>query len=274
MMKCIKAHALGNDFVIILDEQFKVLSKEFILKICDRKQGIGCDQLIYSYPYQDGYKVLFWNQDGSEASFCGNGMRCLAKCYLPNNGEITNMHNNQIGNFYTPIGLVNTILIESDAESTNNLQSSAKCNWVSFSLPVTPQIQAFDYKLQAYDVYVGNDHIVIFGDNEPNWNHVTNDLSDYLTTRNIMWIWGEGNTWNIRSWERGAGETLACGSGAIASAVAIWKKYNVKNMSDSKDSINFHTKIGRLSVTKRDKIWQSGPAEIVANVEILHHTLL
>ncbi len=224
-MYFIKGYGLGNDFIIIFDNVDNVNLK----LLADRKFGIGADQIIQSLPYKDGYKVRFWNQDGSEASLCGNGIRCLAK------------HYKKASKFYTQSGMIRAVPIGDQ---------------IAFCLPVIPKVKKFDYRLDAYDVNIGNEHIIIFGNGEPEWNIITNDLKDHLSVRNIMWIWKTEN-WNIRSWERGVGETLACGSGAIASACAIWE-----NAGDS--LLTFQTKAGKLCVLKKKKIWQIGPANVIA----------
>ncbi len=228
----VKSYGLGNDFIMIFDS----LNGINIKLLADRKFGIGADQIIHSIPYEDGYAVKFWNQDGSEASLCGNGIRCLAK-YL----------NKKWNKFYTKSGLIRTVNLDSD---------------VAFCLPLIPKIEKFNYKHSAYDINVGNEHIVIFGDSEPNWKIVTYELKNYLNDKNIMWIW-KSDSWNIRSWERGVGETLACGSGTIAAACAVWEKYS------SNENLVFKTKIGELCVLKKNKIWQIGPASIVAKGEFV-----
>ncbi|QEK38664.1 diaminopimelate epimerase [Candidatus Cytomitobacter primus] len=233
-MKFVKAHGLGNDFIMI----FQDISKEDMILLSDRKLGIGCDQVIQNINNNGQYNVRFWNQDGSEANLCGNGIRCLAQYY-----------DRVINKFHTNSGIIHTVKL-------NNEQ-------VAFSLPVIPVIKQMSYKLPTYDVHIGNEHIVIFINNEPDWDQITHDFQDYLSIKNIMCIWHD-KQWNIRSWERGVGRTLACGSGTIAAACAVWE--NNKSLTlGNKDNITFHTEIGELSVIKKKQIWQIGPANIVAN---------
>ncbi|USO00513.1 MAG: hypothetical protein H6845_01680 [Alphaproteobacteria bacterium] len=231
----VKANALGNDFIIIIDKfsKYKNLidNTELIKKMSDRKLGIGCDQLIY---VDVDYKVLFWNQDGSQAKFCGNGLKCLAKCFDAKSNI-----------FSTASGKVNTYKYKDQ---------------VAFNLPVIPLIKFIDYTMEAYDVFVGNEHIVIFTDQEPDWAKITHDFSIYLEHKNIMCIWKSDDCWNIRSWERGVGLTMACGSGTMAAAVAIW--HSKPEFYDSQ--LTFVTKVGKLYVCKRRYIWQLGDANIVA----------
>ena len=76
----IKAHGAGNDFIII-DKNVDIIkkSKKMIKKLCDRRFGIGCDQLILLKKYPSYHRVYFYNSDGSLGKNCGNGLRCVYK---------------------------------------------------------------------------------------------------------------------------------------------------------------------------------------------------
>ncbi|QEK38149.1 diaminopimelate epimerase [Candidatus Cytomitobacter indipagum] len=226
-MKFIKAHGLGNDFVMIFEE----INHKQILKISDRKLGIGCDQLIQNIQKNGKNYVRFWNQDGSEANLCGNGIRCLAKYY-------TNTRNK----FITKSGTINTVKLE---------------NQIAFSLPIKPIINSINHN-NIYDVNIGNEHIVIIENKAPNWNEITLQFANYLQDKNIMCIWNDGK-WNIQSWERGVGRTLACGSGTIAAACAGWHSGQI-----SQKQVKFYTEIGELCIVQKTKLWQIGEANIVA----------
>ena len=81
----LKAHGLGNDFVILSDYAGLEISKKLIEFICDRKIGIGCDLVVFLDETDNSYSDLtsrFFNKDGSEAEICGNALRCIGKNYF------------------------------------------------------------------------------------------------------------------------------------------------------------------------------------------------
>lgn len=246
MMKFIKAHGLGNDFVIIFED----ITLEQILQISDRKLGIGCDQVIQSIERNGEAYVRFWNQDGSEANLCGNGIRCLGQYYA-------NKYQRNRNKFITKSGIIHTVKFNKIGNLANN---------IGFSLPVVPNVRSIGNNV--YDVYVGNEHIVIIGTDIPNWDQIIKQYNKYLAEKNIMYVWNDGK-WNIQSWERGVGRTLACGSGAIASACALWNNLGNNSAIDKfiNNQIELHTEIGKLCIVKKQHIWQIGEANIVAEGE-------
>ena len=180
-MYFVKLHGLGNDFVLTEDPSVS----DKISLITDRKRGIGCDQVILV-----GELVRFWNQDGSEAQFCGNGSRAVFR-YLGTGGSIM-----------TQAGSVQGRLIGDLVEITY------------------PYGKILETHETSYLVDVGNRHLVSFGDTElicemdPTINYMSLNYSD---------------RWYMRIHEAGVGETEACGSGAMAASLAIWNRFMHKD---------------------------------------------
>lgn len=187
----LKMQALGNDFILIHETSLSgPLTKAHIRFLCDRRQGVGCDQLILlkAHPTAD-VEISFYNGDGSPALACGNGTRCVAK-YL----------NKPEGTIQTPSGL----------SSFWNKENRVT---ISFKTPSAPTPLP-----QGYRVDVGNPHQVIFVDDlgdidlsilgpqlqPPEGINV--EIAQILSPTHI----------GVKVWERGVGITPACGSGACA----------------------------------------------------------
>ena len=222
----IKMNGLGNDFVIIdqRDKPFQ-LSENQIKTICDRKQGIGCDQLIYirNSDQNELYLMKFFNSSGEEISACGNGTRCVAN-YL-----MTEKDSNEIK--------INTIeKIVSCKKLEDNIISvemgKPKFHWeeIPLSHDVKQDIPTFKLgeKLitNPFFLNIGNPHAIFF----------VNDINDYnidkfgpliecneLFPEKINVSFAKiinDNKILLNVWERGAGKTEACGTAACATVVA------------------------------------------------------
>jgi diaminopimelate epimerase len=209
-MKFLKMHGLGNDFVI-LDQRSgkKALSPERIRHITDRHFGVGCDQLIVMEPSQKGDVFMrIYNSDGSEAEACGNATRCIAHLFMKEKGT-------EKCTVETVAGLLPCRAIGDQVE-------------VDMGKPL--DVDELDLRGGgvADPVYVnmGNPHCVFFVEdaedivletvgrqyeNHPHFPNRTNVEFAHLD---------ENGALRLRVWERGAGVTLACGSGACATMVA------------------------------------------------------
>ncbi len=189
-LKFYKYQALGNDFVIIDYRKLKSpqITKDQIQKICNRTTGIGCDQLMVLVPHpKNSVKVKIYNQDGSTAKMCGNGVRAVAHFLKLQNSSIL-----------TDSGMVECHKLEHDIVSAEiTIKNIKKIN------------------KKNYLINVGNQHKV----------HIVKNLSKIekpkqLNKYNYEFVKILGNQYVSRVFERGVGETKACGSGAIAIAIA------------------------------------------------------
>lgn len=210
-----KMHGLGNDFVIVdaRTEPFEV-TPAFARAIADRGTGVGCDQLIVLEPSDSAdLRMRIWNRDGSEVESCGNATRCVvqltgAKTIDSDGGRL---QGDQIG---------------SEVEV---LLPEPRFGWdeIPLAYPVDTAAlpMAWDELEHPFAVNVGNPHLVFFVpdarevpldevgpkiENDPAFPERINvNVATYVHDR-----------LKLRTFERGAGETLACGTGACASAVA------------------------------------------------------
>ena len=218
MVQFVKSHGLGNDIVIFdsIDEKLIAKNASFI---ADRKYGIGCDCIVL---YNNG-SVKFWNSDGSIASLCGNGCRCLIK-YL-----IQKYDREQV-EFHISAGIVKGELCGDQ---------------VAMTYPVQGKILA---KTPNYLINVGNLHTIFFD------SPVNHDY-DNPHNSNLMFL-HKTDSWLMNIYEFGAGETYACGSGAMAASIAIRDKYQESGV------ITVNMKGGSLTM-EPDEMRQIGPAELV-----------
>ena len=262
MINFTKMQGLGNDFIIIDNIEGNVcLSTEEIRQLSDRRFGVGFDQLLMveSASTKDiDFRYVIFNADGTEATQCGNGARCLA-LYLQKK-EITNK---------------NTITVETNSGIlviTINHDNSVrvemgKPNFVPSKIPFITKSQALEYTLEGQKMGVlsiGNPHVVINLQNLDggNFKAIATKLqnSNYFPESvnvGFMQIL-DRNTINLRVIERGVGETLACGSGACAAVI-----HGIQ-LGLLEDKVKVNLKGGDALVEfYGDAVYLSGPGEFV-----------
>lgn len=218
-----KMHGLGNDFVIIdARTQSVTLSPEQISHICDRNRGVGCDLLTVLHD-SEGADILakFYNADGSESSACGNATRCVADIVMKESGKgdcTIETGNGVLPAEYAPNGMVTVDM------------GAPKTAWED--IPLAEARDTLDlgfkgvYVTGGVAVNMGNPHCVFFVDKladipvEEIGPKIENDpLFPERTNVEFVQVISETKM-RQRTWERGVGVTLACGSGACAVAVA------------------------------------------------------
>ena len=223
-----KMHGLGNDFMVIDNVTQNVFfSKEKIQQLADRNFGIGFDQLLMVEPPYDpeqDFHYRIFNADGSEVEQCGNGARCFAR-FVKQKGLI---HRNKIV-VSTKAGKM-VLYLEKDGQVTVNM---GKPEFDPANIPLKANKQENTYILRVNDktlfcgaVSMGNPHCVIEVDDVD--TAPVGDIGPLVERHErfpegvnvgFMQILNESHI-RLRVFERGSGETLACGSGACA-AVAI-----------------------------------------------------
>ena len=218
-------HGLGNDFVIInTREQCLEMSRTNARAIANRHTGIGCDQLIIIEKPQDDQADAFmriYNTDGSEAEACGNAARCVASILMAESGE-----NHTI--IETLAGLLDAHTAEGDLISVDMVQ--AKMDWRD--IPLSKAVDTLHLGIGSgplqdpVGVNMGNPHAVFFVDDVDAIDldqHCSilerHELFPQYANINVAAIKDKGDI-RLRVWERGVGETLACGSGACATLVS------------------------------------------------------
>ncbi len=260
-----KMHGLGNDFVIIDKRSNDIqINDNLIQKLSDRRTGAGCDQLItINEPHNNNadIRIDIFNPAGDKAEACGNGTRCVAKILFDeNNGKeslkILSDAGTLIAKKVRNLISVNMGIISSDWK---RIPLSKAMN----TLNVPIHVDGFD---AGVAVNIGNPHIVFFGKSiqSVNLKEIGPKIEQhhfFPNKTNVEFIEVvNSNKIKMKVWERGAGITLACGSGACAAVYAGWKKKLIENNAEvllEKGSLH-------ISIVDNEAI-MTGPAEISYN---------
>lgn len=226
-------HGAGNDFIVI-DGAKDNIPEEYLPNVarhaCDRNFGIGADGLILVLPSRTAnFRMRIINSDGSEAEMCGNGVRVFAKYAFDRK-----MHSDPVMTIET-LGGIKTLKLDStggkvrtarvDMGEPKLLRSEIPMKGANTNV-ISEPLKVAGKKLEITCVSMGNPHCVTFVDNvdsypiekigpevenHPNFPQRTNtEFVEVISPKEIR----------MRVWERGAGETLACGTGSCASVVA------------------------------------------------------
>ena len=272
-MKFTKMHGIGNDYVYINCFEEKLVPEEMIddiIAMSDRHKGIGGDGVIFILPSDKAdARMRMFNSDGSEGKMCGNGIRCVGK-YVYEHGI---SHNNPL-RIETASG-IKTLNLEIVDGKVETVTVDMGCpSLVPTDIPVKLGVdKVVNYPLKINDneyfitcVSMGNPHCVIFTTNVDNIdlekigplfeNHPL--FPERVNTEFIEVI--DDTTLKMRVWERGSGETLACGTGACASVVAA--VYN--DIVKKNEEIKVILKGGDLYITFDDErvIMRGGATEV------------
>jgi diaminopimelate epimerase len=210
-----KMHGLGNDFVIVdaREEPFEVTAG-LARAIADRRTGVGCDQLIVLEPSDlANLKMRIWNSDGGEVESCGNATRCVV--------QLTGARR-----IDSDGGLLEGEDHGSEVEASIG---EPRFGWedipLAYPMDTAALPMAWDGLEKPFAVNVGNPHLVFFVPDAREVNleelgpRIENDpaFPERINVNVATWV---HDRLKLRTFERGAGETLACGTGACASAVA------------------------------------------------------
>lgn len=231
-MRFAKYHGTGNDFVMLEDlEDRQTLSSELVASLCDRHMGVGADGVIRIAPSVDfDFFMDYWNADGNVAEMCGNGIRCLAK-YVYDRG-LTSKTELRVD---TRDGAKDLFLTISDGTVSSVRVDMGTPAFTRREIPmagppeetfVDEPMTAGDATYRATAVSMGNPHLVLIGDIEP--SHVDLQVlgpalqrhTDFPEQTNVEFARVSDGVVDVRVWERGSGQTMACGTGACASLVA------------------------------------------------------
>ena len=218
----IKMHGLGNDFVVLdaREGALPPIGTEAASRLADRHRGIGCDQLIILRPSEGAdFAVEIRNSDGSEAEACGNAFRAIGLLH----GTAARVE--------TTGG---TISIDPVAEGISVEMAAPRFDWqaipLAFAMDTASMPIAWEDLQNPAAVNVGNPHVVFFVDDTDAIDlarigpQIENDpLFPQKVNVNVATI-EDGDRVRLRVWERGAGLTQACGTGACASAVAAIRR--------------------------------------------------
>ncbi len=262
-------HGLGNDYIVIDNRGEKISgaqAAELAKRLCVRRFSVGADGLLLaSYSKAADVKMRIFNADGSEAEMCGNGIRCLAKyCYensIVPKKEFT---------VETLSGLKHVWLTIKEREVSAVKVDMGAPNWERSSLPMLGQGTFINEDLEIKgEIYkatclsIGNPHCVTFVNQADSFpvEYVGPEIENYKifpkrTNVSFVQVLNQ-NELKVRIWERGCGETLACGTGACA-AVAVANK-----LGKVGKKVTVHVLGGDLQVEVANSLFLSGAAEKV-----------
>lgn len=230
-MKFWKYHGLGNDFVILDNRDQSIdITGSWVEGICHRRFGVGADGVILVEKSDKAdIRMIIYNSDGSRPAMCGNGIRCFA-CYVYDKGIVKG----DCMKVETDAGVLNIDIKSKEGKFTAAVVNMGKPDFTSKSVPVNinkqevinHEIQIADQAYKITSLLMGVPHTVLFVD----------DISDETvvglgklienavifpkkTNVNFVKVIDREHIL-IRTWERGAGYTYACGTGACASVAA------------------------------------------------------
>ncbi len=229
-MQFTKMHGLGNDFVIVSEfEQLPENVEDLARRVCDRHFGIGADGLVFILPSQKAdVRMRIMNADGTEAEQCGNAIRCVAKYAYER--QIVNMRELAVE---TGAGIQHVWL---EVNDRSNMVSRVKVdmgvprfdreNMNEFSAVDGASLSVLDQIFPYTYVSMGNPHAVTFVENATEfdvdrWGPLIETHEHFPNKTNVEFVTVQSpELIDMRVWERGVGQTLACGTGACAVAVA------------------------------------------------------
>lgn len=260
-----KMHGTGNDFILVEQRHLPrgVDNKLLAKLVCDRHFSVGADGLIivdFSPSKEADFKWDYYNSDGSEAEMCGNGMRCFAK-YVYERGFI------DLNSFsvLTKAGIIKPTL-EEDGTVTIDMGKPLIPNNADGLIIIDSKEIKYKY------VEIGNPHCVIFLDNEitvSEFNFLGPRLEKHKNFPNGVNVEFakviDKNTIKLKVWERGAGPTLACGTGACAAVVAA----RVKELCNQEVKVILPG--GELKILwneEKGNVYLNGPATFVYTGEL------
>ena len=270
-LKFTKMQGAGNDFVVLNGFEMPIsLTAAQIKYIANRQFGVGCDQLLMVEPSTVAdFKYRIFNADGGEVEQCGNGARCFVR-YVNKKG-LTQKREIMVE---TSSGIITLSLLDNDLVRVN--MGAPKFAPAQIPLDVVEQQGTYLLDLANQQVAVsalsmGNPHAVLLVDDVD--NYPVADIGAQIewhasfpqrVNAGFMQVLNE-NTIKLRVYERGSGETLACGSGACAAAVAGIQ------LGLLQSPVLVHARGGDLTIEwagESSPVLMTGPAEIVFEGEI------
>lgn len=272
MIKFTKMHGLGNDYVYIdcTNRQQITNEAEMVKLISDRHFGIGSDGMILICRSNIAdFKMKMFNSDGTEAEMCGNGIRCLGK-FVYDKG-LTKKEKIQVetlaGIKQLKLNIRENKVIDVEVDMGEPILEANRIPVVEAKYPVKNLlVKAENRKFYITCVSMGNPHGVIIVKNINNFDvkrygKILENLRIFPQRVNIEFIQiVDRKNIKMRVWERGTGETLACGTGACASVVAC----NLNNYIDRDAVVELLG--GKLNVKwdcNNNHVYMNGPCETV-----------
>lgn len=256
-----KMHGLGNDYLYVYGEPKN--PEELSIRLSERHFGAGSDGMIWiSHSDIADFKMRIFNADGSEAKMCGNGIRCVGK-YVYDKGHTDKNH-------ITIETLSGIKTLDLKTENGKVISVSVDMGNAEISEDIT--IAVGNEKITGTPVSMGNPHFVIFVSDvesislEKIGSAIEHHeaFPDGVNVEFVQVI--DKSTVRMRVWERGSGITMACGTGACASASTAVSKNHCNYNDDI--SVILDGGILKINVASDYKIIMTGPAETIYEGEV------
>lgn len=270
-MKFTKMHGLGNDYLYVYGEVPEDI-KELSIKLSDRHFGAGSDGMIYISPSETSdFKMRIFNADGSEAMMCGNGIRCVGKYVFDKR------YTDKTELAIETLSGVKHLALHIEDGSVKTVTVDMGVTVASNDLVLPDLSREYDHAEFVFEdvictpVSVGNPHAVFFV------NEASSIRLDEIGPKvehheefpggiNAEFVQFTGpNRLRMRVWERGSGITMACGTGACASAAAAARKGFCEY--DTPIFVELDGGVLSITVSKNGGVLMTGPAEFVYEAE-------
>jgi diaminopimelate epimerase len=266
----IKMHGIGNDYIYFDFTEFSfdksIINPSSLQELCNRRYGIGSDGLVViSKSDKADIKMNMWNADGSYSKMCGNALRCIGYYWYKKTSKKEFFIESETGVHLTKIiddkDIVGIVKVQMGKPIFEKEKIPYKGNIKSNLLYEFYDASILPYK--GFVVSMGNPHCIFIMDDVENIeiekigpkieNH---SLFPERTNVEFIKILQDGSIYQ-RTWERGSGETLACGSGACAVHIVgvLEKNLPKKNI--------IHLKGGDLEIEWNEEIWMTGSTSII-----------
>ena len=269
-----KMHGCGNDF-LVFDNRSGILTDAekpaFTARICDRHFGVGADGLIAleNSPCA-AFKMAYFNADGTEDMMCGNGIRCLSK-FARDTGAVTEKE----FPVETGDGIKRIRMTEESEKCSFSVVDMGSWSFRTENIGIRTDEEEFVGRtltmkdgtvFPATCIHLGVNHCIVFVDDDRDYPELygaeIENLPIFLKDMNVHFTrYVDAENIVVKSWERGAGKTLACGTGSSAAAVVTAR------LKDTADTIRAKLPGGVLKISvEGDHVIMEGPAEKVAEI--------
>lgn len=266
-----KMHGLGNDFIIFTDTNDEVKDiQSKVQKLCHRNFGIGADGVMIVKNSDVAHvKMVLFNSDGSRASMCGNGIRCFAK-YVWDKGVV---RENPL-NIETDDGIKIAELSIKDHKVEEIKINMGKYSFESEDVPlsideklINQEVLINDRKFNLTSLHLGVPHTIVFekiNDEVFEYGPIIEKHTLFKNNTNVNFVEViSDKEINVKTWERGAGATLACGTGSSSSVVVC----NILGYTGKNVKVNVPG--GEMFIEiDGETVYMRGPAVIVYHGEV------
>uniref|UniRef100_A0A6A7G8P9 diaminopimelate epimerase n=2 Tax=Hirondellea gigas TaxID=1518452 RepID=A0A6A7G8P9_9CRUS len=267
IMKFEKYHGLGNDFIIVEKEEIGANLKysELAKDICNRNVGIGADGLIIAATDEsNNNEMIFYNADGTFDTMCGNGFRCFC-LYLRNH----NLINREELKIRTGAGILKAQIISDNPFMVK--VNMGKEEYHHETIKFDSKNELFNKKIMVEDkeffitsLFMGTTHTVVFVEDISNefvekYGSLINDLEFFPIDTSVNFCKLEKGKLKIKTWERGVGLTLACGTGSCSAAIVA------KRLGLVGDHVVVKHLLGELEIELKEDVYMIGTGVKIAS---------